>query len=171
MDVDVVEVASGVFQARAKHVGWVLVTDGDEVTLVDTGYPGDRERVITSLHKIGRSPADVAAVVLTHAHVDHMGSAEHFRSVHHKPVLVHELEVASATGVRVEQVPITTLLKMAWRTDVLAHFLSAWRPGVRRPSIWARSTPLPIRPWTSRVTWCRCTPRGTARCTCPIAGC
>ena len=34
---------------RARHVGWVLVTDGDDVTLVDTGYPGDRDRVIASL--------------------------------------------------------------------------------------------------------------------------
>ena len=52
-----------VWQARAKHVAWVLVVDGGDVTLVDTGYPGDRDRVITSLAKVGRSPADVAAVV------------------------------------------------------------------------------------------------------------
>jgi len=46
VDVDVVEVAPGVWHARAKHVGWVLVSDGDAVTLVDTGYPGDLERVL-----------------------------------------------------------------------------------------------------------------------------
>jgi len=51
VDVDVVEVASGVWHARSKHVGWVLVTEGESVTLVDTGYPGEigrascRERV------------------------------------------------------------------------------------------------------------------------------
>jgi glyoxylase-like metal-dependent hydrolase (beta-lactamase superfamily II) len=42
VDVQVTEVAQGVWQARAKHVAWVLVTEGDEVTLVDTGYPGAR---------------------------------------------------------------------------------------------------------------------------------
>ena len=128
MDVDVMEVAAGVFQARAKHVGWVLVVDGDEVTLVDTGWPGDRDRVIASLARIGRSPADVAAVVLTHAHPDHLGSAEYFRTVVGKPVLAHELEVPNATGARVEQAAISSLLKMAWRPDAIVW---AWDSVIR----------------------------------------
>jgi len=33
MDVQVVEIAAGVWHARAKHVGWVLVSEGDQVTL------------------------------------------------------------------------------------------------------------------------------------------
>lgn len=119
MDVDVVEVASGVWHARGKHVGWVLVTDGDSVTLVDTGYPGDRARVLASLERIGRRPPDVAAVLLTHAHPDHLGSAEYFRSSISKPVLVHEDEMANATGERIEQVSTATLLKRAWRPSVL----------------------------------------------------
>lgn len=49
MDTDVQEVAPGVWQARAKHVARVLVADGAEVTLADTGYPGDRARVLESL--------------------------------------------------------------------------------------------------------------------------
>ena len=118
VDVEVREVAAGVWQARAKHVGWVLVVDGGEVTLVDTGYPGDRDRVIASLDKVGRSPADVAAVVLTHAHPDHLGSAEYFRTAQGTPVLVHEREVPNATGQRIEQVSIGTLLSMVWRPDV-----------------------------------------------------
>ena len=119
MDVDVVEVASGVWHARAKHVGWVLVTDGDAVTLVDTGYPGDLERVLASLDRIGCSPADVTAVLLTHAHPDHLGGAEYFRSVVSAPVLVHEDEVANATGRRIEQVSSLTLLRRAWRPSVV----------------------------------------------------
>lgn len=127
MDVEVVEIASGVWQARAKHVGWVLVVDGHEVTLVDTGYPGDHDRVIASLAQIGRSPADVAAVVLTHAHPDHLGSAEYFRTTVGKPVLVHALEVDNATGARIEQVSIPTLMKMVWRPDVFVWALDVIR--------------------------------------------
>ncbi len=123
MDVSVVEVASGVWQARAQHVCWVLVVDGDGVTLVDTGYPGDKDRVIASLATIGRRPADVDAVVLTHAHPDHLGSAEYFRSQVGKPVWVHEQEKANATGEHVEQVSVATLLKMAWRPSVLVWFV------------------------------------------------
>ena len=119
MDVQVVEVATGVWHARARHVGWVLITDGDEVTLVDTGYPGDRDRVIASLARIGHEPADVAAVVLTHAHPDHLGSAEYFRREFSTRVLAHEREVANADGSGVEQVSTSAILRRAWRPGVL----------------------------------------------------
>ncbi len=132
MDVDVREVAPGVWHARAKHVSWVLVVEGDEVTLVDTGYPGDRERVMASLAKVGRSPADVAAVILTHAHPDHLGSAEHFRTVLRKPVMAHQREVPNATGARIEQASVRTLLSMAWRPDVVVWVREAMALGVTR---------------------------------------
>lgn len=118
MDVEVSEVAPGVWHARSTHVGWVLVVDGDDVALVDTGYPGDRDRVIASLEKIGRSPADVSAVLLTHAHPDHLGSARYLSATTGARVLAHEREVPNATGERIEQVSLATLLSRAWRPDV-----------------------------------------------------
>lgn len=118
VEVSVAEVASGVWQARSQHVCWVLIVD-DAVTLVDTGYPGDKGRVMASLQKIGRTPADVDAVVLTHAHPDHIGSAEFFRSQVGAPVWVHERERANATGERVEQVSVPDLLTRIWRPRVL----------------------------------------------------
>jgi glyoxylase-like metal-dependent hydrolase (beta-lactamase superfamily II) len=117
-DVQVDEVASGVWHARAKHVGWALVNEGDGMTLVDTGYPGDRDGVLVSLERIGRSPADVEAVVLTHAHPDHIGSAEHFRVERSTPVWTHEAEAAHARGERIEQLSASTALRLAWRRDV-----------------------------------------------------
>lgn len=114
----VVEVAPGVHHARSAHTSWVLLLDGDEVTLVDTGYPGDRDRVIASLERVRRSPADVAAVVLTHAHPDHVGSAEHLRTAYATPVWAHDAEVAHARGERIEQVSAAALIRRAWRRDV-----------------------------------------------------
>lgn len=98
MHVDVVEEAPAVHHARARHLSWVLITDGAAVTLVDSGYPGDRQRLIASLEKIGRSPADLSAVLLTHAHPDHLGSAEYLRRTYGLPVRAHEREAANARG-------------------------------------------------------------------------
>ena len=118
MDVHLLEVASGVFHVRAQHVGWVMITEGSEVTLVDTGYPGDRERLLRSLRRIGRRPSDVAAILLTHAHPDQLGSAEYLRSTEETPVLVHPDEVDDATGRSIEQVRKPRVLLRAWRPSV-----------------------------------------------------
>jgi glyoxylase-like metal-dependent hydrolase (beta-lactamase superfamily II) len=133
MQLEVVEVAPGVHHARAKHVSWVLVTDGTEVTLVDSGYPGDRPRVIASLESIGRSPADLGAIVLTHGHPDHIGSAEYLRRAHRVRVLAHEREVANARGMRIEQVSEATLLRMLWRSDVAVWLFDVLRLKAARP--------------------------------------
>lgn len=118
MALEVTEVGPGVWHARATHVGWMLVADGDEVALVDTGYPGNRDAVLASLAQIGRAPSDVAAVVLTHAHPDHLGSAEHLRTTVGAPVWVHEQEARHARGEIIEQVSTLTLVRMLWRRDV-----------------------------------------------------
>lgn len=133
MHVDVAEVAPGVHHARAKHVSWVLVTDGADVTLVDSGYPGDRHRVIASLEAIGRSPADLGAILLTHGHPDHIGSAEYLRRTYDVPVHAHEREVANATGDQIEQVSIATLLRMLWRRDVVVWLVDVMRLNGARP--------------------------------------
>jgi glyoxylase-like metal-dependent hydrolase (beta-lactamase superfamily II) len=104
-----------------------MVTDADDVTLVDTGYPGDRAMLVEGLRRIGRSPADVSAVVLTHGHPDHLGNAEYLRSTYDVPVWVHTDEAANARGQRIEQVGVGTLLRLAWRPDVLLWSLDAVR--------------------------------------------
>ena len=119
MDLQVTEVAPGVHHARAKHVSWTLVTEGDEVTVIDTGYPGDRERLVASLARLGRQLGDVAAVVLTHGHPDHQGSADYLRSAAGAPVWVHASEVPNTRGERIEQVSEATLLRHAWHPRVV----------------------------------------------------
>jgi glyoxylase-like metal-dependent hydrolase (beta-lactamase superfamily II) len=65
----------GVYRISGGYVSAYLI-DGDEgVTLVDSLLP-KKEGVITkALAGIGRSISDVSAIVLTHSHADHAGSA------------------------------------------------------------------------------------------------
>ncbi len=72
--------------ARGSAVNWVLVTGDTGVMLIDAGYPGDREDVLASLSQLGYRAGDVNAILLTHAHIDHLGSAIWFANEHRTPV-------------------------------------------------------------------------------------
>ena len=42
-------VAEGTYLVHGTNTNWVILTEGDAVTLIDTGYPGDREGLLASL--------------------------------------------------------------------------------------------------------------------------
>jgi len=111
------------------NTNWVIIKDGDSCTLVDSGYPGDREAVLGSLSALGLGPRDVAAVLVTHAHNDHIGAAEHLRAHYDVPVLMHPEEVPHARRDFLDQVSVGQVLAQAWRPGVLPWAVHALRAG------------------------------------------
>jgi glyoxylase-like metal-dependent hydrolase (beta-lactamase superfamily II) len=113
------QAADGVWLVTGTDNNWVLVADGDEVTLVDAGFPGDLPRALASLERIGRAPGDVRAIVLTHAHPDHLGGSERLRADHGIPVRMLDAEAPHARGEVIEQVTELQIIRAAWRPRVL----------------------------------------------------
>jgi glyoxylase-like metal-dependent hydrolase (beta-lactamase superfamily II) len=113
--VEVVPVTERVHLARGKAVNWVLVADDAGVMLIDAGYPGDRADVLASLGALGYRSADVRAVLLTHAHVDHLGSAVWFAKTHGTPVYCHPDEVGHARREYLEQASPLRVAVQLWR--------------------------------------------------------
>ncbi|MET9573961.1 MBL fold metallo-hydrolase [Streptomyces massasporeus] len=133
MRVDVQQVADGTYLVHGSNTNWVILTEGDAVTLVDTGYPGDREQVLASLVQVGSSPEAVAAVLITHAHNDHLGSAEYLRASYGTPIYLHEAEVPHARREFLHQVSVGTVLRNGWRPGVLPWAVHALRSGGTTP--------------------------------------
>ncbi|MFF5372263.1 MBL fold metallo-hydrolase [Streptomyces sp. NPDC013187] len=129
MRADVRHVADGTYLVHGSSTNWLILKEGDAVTLVDTGYPGDRERVLASLAQVGSAPEAVEAVLITHAHNDHLGSAEYLSAAHGTPVLLHEAEVPHARRDFLHQVSIGTVLRNGWRPGVLPWAVHALRSG------------------------------------------
>ena len=133
MGPDVHEVASQVHVVTGSHTNFVLVVDGDEVTVVDSGYPRDRGLLETAIRHIGRSLGDVTAMLLTHAHVDHIGSAEWMRQDLGVPIHCHTDEAAHARGEREERISERDILVRLWRPGVLLFLLNVVARGGLHP--------------------------------------
>jgi glyoxylase-like metal-dependent hydrolase (beta-lactamase superfamily II) len=86
-------VAQGIHRIEDAYTNWYLVEDDDGVTIVDAGVPTSWGSLEDALPRIGRSREDLKALVLTHAHFDHIGFAERARSELGIPVYVHENDV------------------------------------------------------------------------------
>lgn len=107
----ITRVSDAVHLATGTNVNWALVTDGDAVTLVDAGYPNDAKSLFASVEQIGRRPEDVRAILLTHAHLDHMGGIPAFRSRHEVPVLTGAEEARHSRREYVEQITPLQMLR------------------------------------------------------------
>ncbi|WAU81688.1 MBL fold metallo-hydrolase [Streptomyces sp. Qhu-G9] len=129
MQADIRQVADGIHLVHGSSTNWVILAEGDAVTLVDTGYPGDRDKVLASLAAVGSSPEAVTAVLVTHAHNDHLGSAEYFSRTYGTPVHTHEAEVPHARRDFLHQVSIGQVLRNAWRPGVVPWAVHALRSG------------------------------------------
>lgn len=102
-----------VFRFRTDPFNWYVIEEAGRLTLVDAGFPGHFDAFLRGLSAVGRSIGDVEAIVLTHAHADHMGFIEKLRRRTDVPVFVHEGDRAAAG--RPLQLPWWTLLSNAWR--------------------------------------------------------
>ncbi len=108
-----IAVTDTVHLARGEAVNWLLVTDERGVMLIDAGYPGDCGDVLSSLRQLGYDAGDVRAILLTHAHIDHLGSAIWFAKTHGTPVYCHPDEVGHARRQYLQQAsPLDVALRI-----------------------------------------------------------
>src|SRR5215218_5854188 len=84
------EIAGGVYRLGTRWVNFYLVAEGAEFTLIDAGYPGYWRYLSAAIEALGAGPEAIRAVIVTHHHADHAGTAERLRSTGGARVLVGE---------------------------------------------------------------------------------
>src|SRR5256885_8270487 len=84
------QIVEGVHRLGTELGHYCLVEDAGRCTVVDAGLSGYYDDFVESLRVLGKGVDAVDAVVLTHAHVDHVGIAERVRTEAGAAVHVHQ---------------------------------------------------------------------------------
>lgn len=108
----VTKVASDVYFVESRAANWTILTEGHSLTLIDAGYPKDLPAVLQSIQHIGHRPEQIVAILITHAHIDHIGSVpallKHAKGAH---VWASEEETRHAHRDYLEQVAPRDVIK------------------------------------------------------------
>lgn len=71
------------------------VENGSPILMViDTGIPviGEHNSILNAVHRQGFSHSDVKYIFITHAHIDHYGSAHELRALTGAKIIIHEAD-------------------------------------------------------------------------------
>ena len=70
----------------------VFLIDRGELTLIDTGTPGSAPAILNGIRAAGRQPGDLKHILISHLHVDHVGSAKALQAETGAQVHMHPLD-------------------------------------------------------------------------------
>ena len=80
-----------------------VLQSNDGLVVIDSGFPGSAPKILKAIVSLGKTPADVRHIVITHAHPDHIGSAAALKQATGATVWAHPIDVPiieAGTGFR-----------------------------------------------------------------------
>jgi glyoxylase-like metal-dependent hydrolase (beta-lactamase superfamily II) len=98
MNNNVKEIARGIFRIPGKIGNCYLVGDRENWVLLDAGTEGNADRIAKSAEERFGEGARPVAIVLTHGHFDHAGSAGSLAERWNVSIYAHRLELPYLTG-------------------------------------------------------------------------
>jgi hydroxyacylglutathione hydrolase len=77
---------------------YLFLPERGPVVVVDTGLAGNAERIVRQVEALGRRRDEIGLILLTHADVDHGGSAAELRRLTGARVAIHEADAPGLAG-------------------------------------------------------------------------
>ncbi len=99
------EIVSGVYQiggagiTNADDAAVYLIDFAGEQVVIDSGAGRSFSQLVNNIEELGFSPTKISKLILTHCHIDHIGSAPFFKKQYGAKIVIHELDAqAVETG-------------------------------------------------------------------------
>jgi hydroxyacylglutathione hydrolase len=105
-----------------------LVVHGRDAIVVDTGLPKSEAMILKRLKNLGLGWSDVRLIVLTHAHIDHAGSAVAIKALTSAPILAHAGEVPYCSGQPPRLTPTGPFGRIFQKTGAIQRPFPYFRP-------------------------------------------
>jgi glyoxylase-like metal-dependent hydrolase (beta-lactamase superfamily II) len=92
------EIFSGIYLiggANATHpedAAVYLIDFSGDLILIDAGAGKSSNQLVRNIEMLGFAPTSITHVVLTHCHIDHVGSAPFFQKRYGAKIIIHELD-------------------------------------------------------------------------------
>lgn len=87
------EVARGIRRVPGFSNSYIVQEPDGALTLIDCGFQPGGEKILEEVASMGRKPADVTMIVLTHGHQDHSRGAAKIKAATGAKLAAHEAEV------------------------------------------------------------------------------
>ncbi len=71
---------------------YVYLIYGETITLIDTGLSGCERQIFDYIRSTGRDPSEIALIILTHSHPDHIGAARAIQQATGCSIVAHPAE-------------------------------------------------------------------------------
>lgn len=144
---------TAVYRLGNRYVNWYLVDSTEGLLIIDTGLAGQWPQLPQAVAQLGKRLTDISYILLTHAHPDHLGTAERIRRESEAPVWIHQRDAAAATTSQAGPPPARLLLNV-WRPAVMKMVATMMRQkamqaqpvGVVRPFSDAETLAIPGAP-------------------------
>lgn len=78
--------------SRSDDATSFIIDFGAELVMIDSGAGESTKALIHNIEDAGLDPNKITHLILTHCHIDHIGSAAAFRKLFNCKILIHELD-------------------------------------------------------------------------------
>ncbi|MEN6624067.1 MAG: MBL fold metallo-hydrolase [Smithella sp.] len=92
------EIIRGVYQIGGSNLtsgddaAIYLIDFADDLIMIDAGAGRSTNKIIQNIQMLGFNAGKVSNLILTHCHIDHIGSAPFFQKKYNTKIIIHELD-------------------------------------------------------------------------------